>query len=109
MPSRLTVLPLLLPSLLPLASCAPQESSGVSRRWIIGFGYVDTCRERAVDSQSLSAVGVIAGQGGVQAGLVLSHRTSIDPALAGDSITEVTASPLRLSIKSQDVSHPTSP
>jgi hypothetical protein len=109
MTSRLTVSSLFLPSLLALAGCAPQEPGGVSRRWIVGFGYVDTCRDRAVDSQSLSAVGVIAGQSGVQAGLILSHRTSIDPSLAGDSITEVTASPLRLSIKSRDVSNSTTP
>ncbi|GAA5482467.1 hypothetical protein Hsar01_01689 [Haloferula sargassicola] len=75
----------------------------VARKWIIGFGWVDTVRTHAVDSQSLSAIGVVAGSDGVSAGVVLRHQTGIDPSAAGDELVEVQATPFDLTVRARNL------
>lgn len=86
-----------------LAACSMSGHEAPQRRWIIGFGWVDTVRDGAVAADSLTMAGLVAGGGGFQAGLVQQHSTRIDPRLAGDALVEVEASPGRLAVRSRNV------
>ena len=104
-PVRLLVLAL--SSSLIFNACASVPADVPSRQWIIGFGWVDTVRSRAVDANSVTALGFVAGKEGLQAGLVQTRRTTIDPSAAGDALVKVDATPLTLSVATRAIESPT--
>lgn len=100
-PSRLMSL-ILLSSML-LNACAPIPEGESHRQLILGFGWIDTVRSKPIDANSVTALGIFIGREGLQAGLIQSHRTSIDPAKAGDALVKVESSPLKLSVTARSI------
>lgn len=88
-------------------ACASVPEETTKRQWIIGFGWVDTVRSRPVDANSVTALGLLVGTEGLQAGLVQTRRTTIDPAGVGNAIVKVDASPLKLSVATRAIESPT--
>lgn len=88
--------------LLAVTGCSWRDKNGTSHTVVVGFGIVSTVDQPGVCAQDCKALGVVVGRSGVNAGLVQTHRVSIDPNEATNAIIQVHSTPLSLTVKNFD-------
>ena len=80
------------------AGISVHSEKGTTHRIIIGIGVVSTGQQPGVSVQDCRALGLVCGQGGLQAGLSQQHDVAIDPKIAEDVVISIRATPFSLTV-----------